>query len=37
MKNNNQNYCNQKNERNEDKLLEAWKGAFLAFTEMGRP
>ena len=28
---------NKKNERKEDKVLEAWKGAFLAFTEMNRP
>ena len=27
----------QKNERNENQVLENWKGAFLAFTEMGRP
>ena len=28
---------NQKNEHIEDKVLETWKGVFLAFTEMGRP
>jgi hypothetical protein len=33
MKNNN----NQKNEKKEEQILEAWKGAFLAFTELSRP
>ena len=28
---------NQKNEQKDPQVLEAWKGMFLAFTEMGRP
>ena len=28
---------NRKNEQKNDKVLEDWKGAFLAFTELSRP